>query len=314
MEYKDYYQILGLPRSASEKEIKRAYRRLARQYHPDKNPDDKAAEERFKEVNEAHEVLADADKRRKYDQLGAQWQQWQRMGRDPRNFDFSQWFAGGPAATGVDYGDLDGLFGGRGAFSDFFRSIFGEAEVQPTMRWRQTQRRAQRGQDYEQPVQITLDEAYHGASRLLEVDGKRLEVRIPPGVKTGSMVRVAGHGGRSGKGGAPGDIYLKVQVLPHPVFEREGDDLHCEVTVDLYTALLGGEVRVPTLKGAVQLKIPPETQAGRSFRLRGQGMPCLRDWSQHGDLMARIKVLLPKGLTEQERELFAVLAKLRSGA
>ncbi len=312
MEYKDYYRILNVPRSASEKEIKRAYRRLARELHPDKNPGDKAAEERFKEINEAQQVLTDPDKRHKYDRLGVQWQQWQRMGHSPADFNFGQWFASAPGATRVDYTDLKGHSGGTGPFSDFFRSIFGEPEVQSTMHWRQAQRRTQRGQDYEQPVEITLDEAYHGTSRLLDVDAKRLEVHIPPGVKTGSLVRVAGHGGRGTRGGPPGDVYLKVQVLPHQIFARDGDDLHCEVPVDLFTALLGGEVQVPTLKGTVQLKIPPETQAGRCFRLRGLGMPCLRDWSQHGDLFARVKVVLPQNLTPQEKELYETLAKLRS--
>jgi curved DNA-binding protein len=311
MEYRDYYQVLGVPRNASEKEIKRAYRRLARQYHPDRNPGDKAAEEQFKTVNEAHEVLTDPEKRRKYDQLGAQWQQWQQMGRDPRDFDFSQWFAGGPRQTRVEYGNLDDLFGGMGGFSDFFRSVFGEAEAQPTVRWRQAQRRTQRGQDYEQPVAITLEEAYHGTTRMLEVEGNRLEVKIPPGVGTGSKVRMAGKGGRGAAGAPAGDIYLKITLLPHEVFERQGDDLHREIPVDLYTALLGGEVHVPTLKGEVLLKIPPETQAGRSFRLRGRGMPNLHHPDQYGDLLVKVKVVLPEQLSDRERGFFQELAALR---
>ncbi len=311
MEYRDYYQTLGVPRNASEKEIKRAYRRLARQHHPDRNPGNKAAEERFKAINEAHEVLTDPDKRRKYDQLGARWQQWQRMGRDPGDFDFSQWFAGGPRRARTEYGDLDDLLGGMGGFSEFFRSIFGEAGAQPTMRWRQTQHRSRRGQDYEQPVEITLEEAYHGTSRVLEVGRDRLEVKIPPGVKTGSKVRVAGKGGPGIGGGSPGDVYLKIGILPHKNYEQKGDDLHCEIPVDLYTALLGGEVRVPTLGGAVQLKIPPETQSGRSFRLRERGMPNLRNPAQHGDLFAKVRVVLPQQLSEREKDLFRELAALR---
>jgi len=313
MDYKDYYQILGVPRSASEKEIKRAYRRLARQYHPDKNPDDKAAEERFKEINEAHEVLADADKRGKYDRLGAQWRQWQHMGYDPRDFDFGQWRAGGAPRHGrAQYGNPDDLFGGSGTFSDFFQSIFGGGMGgQPRMRWQQTQPQNRRGQDYEQPVEITLEEAFQGTSRLLEGGGRRLEVKIPPGVKTGSKVRISGQGGAGPGRGPAGDILLRVQVLPHQVFEREKDDVHCEVPVELYTALLGGEVRVPTLTGTVRLKIPAETQNGRSFRLRGQGMPHLRDPDHRGDLFARVKLALPQQLSEQEKELIRELAKLR---
>jgi curved DNA-binding protein len=312
MEYKDYYKILGVDKNASEKDIKKAFRRLARKYHPDVNPDEARAEERFKEINEAHEVLADPDKRRKYDMLGARWQQWQQMGQDPRDFDFSQWFAGGgPGRSRAESPDLDGLFGGMGDFSDFFRSIFGGTGAQPTMRWRQAQTRARRGQDYEQAVELTLDEVYRGASRVLEMGGSRLEVKIPPGVKTGSKVRVAGRGGRGIGGGEAGNLYLRIRVLPHPVFERKGDDLYCEVPVALYTAVLGGEVSVPTLRDAVRLKIPPETQAGRSFRLRKMGMPLLRNPESFGDLFAKVEVILPQQLGERERELFRELAALR---
>ena len=311
MKYRDYYEILGVPRNASEKDIKRAFRRLARQHHPDRNPGDKAAEERFKEINEAHEVLTDPDKRQKYDMLGARWQQWQQMGRDPRDFDFSQWFAGGgPGRARAGSPDLEGMLGGMGDFSDFFRSIFGGTGAQPTMRWRQAQSRPRRGQDYEQAVEITLDEAYRGASRLLEVGGSRLEVKIPPGVNTGSKVRVAGRGGRGIGGGEAGNLYLRIRVLPHPVFERKGDDLHCEVPVALYTAVLGGEVPVPTMKGKIAMKIPPETQNGRSFRLAGQGMPHLGN-SSRGDMFARVNVVLPTKLTEKEKELFKQLNELR---
>ncbi|MGD2206761.1 MAG: DnaJ domain-containing protein, partial [Anaerolineae bacterium] len=170
MDYKDYYRILGVSRDASDREIKRAYRRLARKYHPDMNPSDKVAEERFKEINEAHEVLTDPEKRRKYDHLGASWQQWQRMGGNPRGFDFGQWSGGGPGGARVHYGNLDDLFGETGEFSDFFQSIFGGVGAQPRMRWRQAQPRTRRGQDYEQPVEITLEEAYRGTIRVLEVE------------------------------------------------------------------------------------------------------------------------------------------------
>ncbi|HIC94464.1 MAG TPA: J domain-containing protein [Anaerolineae bacterium] len=312
MEYKDYYRILGVDRNATEKEIKQAYRRLARKYHPDVNPGDKEAEERFKEINEAYEVLSDPEKRRKYDQLGASWQQWQRMGGDPRDFDWSQWFSrewpGG--RVHVEYGDLGDLFG-EGLFSDFFRAIFGDVGTRPRVRWWEARPRYARGQDYEQPVEITLEEAFRGTKRVLERDGRRLEVTIPPGVKTGSRVRIAGQGGPGIGGGRPGDLYLKVTVLPHPIFERRGDDLHCEVPVDLYTAVLGGEVRVPTLEGDVMLKIPPGTQGGQTFRLRGKGMPNLRNPRQRGDLYVKVRVQVPQDLSQRERELFRELAKRR---
>ena len=313
MEYKDYYRILGVDRNATEKEIKQAYRRLARKYHPDVNPGDKEAEERFKEINEAYEVLSDPEKRRKYDQLGASWQQWQRMGGNPRDFDWSQWFSrewpGG--RVHVEYGDLGDLFG-EGIFSDFFRAIFGDVGTRPRARWWEARPRYARGQDYEQPVEISLEEAFRGTKRVLGKDGRRLEVTIPPGVRTGSRVRIAGQGGPGIGGGRPGDLYLKVTVLPHPIFKRQGDDLHCEVPVDLYTAVLGGEVRVPTLEGDVMLKIPPGTQGGQTFRLRGKGMPNLRNPRQRGDLYVKVQVQVPQNLSQRERELFRELAKRRS--
>ncbi|MBM4464824.1 MAG: J domain-containing protein [Chloroflexi bacterium] len=314
MEYKDYYNILGVDRNAEEKEIKKAYRRLARQYHPDVNPGDKAAEERFKDINEAHEVLSDPEKRRKYDQLGSSWQQWQRMGRDPRGFDWSQWFSGAqPGGVRVEYrdlGDLGDLFGG-GGFSDFFQAIFGGMGA-PRTGWTETRRvPPRRGQDYTQPVEITLEEAYQGATRMIQKDGRRLEVKIPPGVRTGSRVRVAGEGSPGIAGGASGDLYLEVTVLPHPVFERDGDDLRCEVPVNLYTAVLGGEVKVPTLSGDVMLNIPPETQGGQTFRLRGKGMPNLHNPQKRGDLYARLVVQVPQNLSQRENELFRELANLR---
>jgi curved DNA-binding protein len=311
MQHRDYYSVLGIPRHASEKEIRRAFRRLAHRYHPDKNPGDPASEERFKEINEAHAVLADPDKRNRYDQVGAQWHQFQRRSPDPRDLDFDQWYRHGPSSRRIDYGMVDGGSDGLGGLSDFFRSDLGESEPQPAMHWRKAQRRPRRGQDIEAQVKLSLEEAFQGTSRVLEVDGNHLEVRIPPGVKTGSAVRIPGRGGPGSRGGSAGDLLLSVQVLPHPVFVREGDDLHCEARVDLYTALLGGEVQVPTLRGSVWLKIPPETQSGRCFRLRGQGMPRLLDPKVEGDLLVKVVPVLPEGLSDQEKEAFRELAKLR---
>jgi curved DNA-binding protein len=304
MEYKDYYKILGVDRNADQKEIRKAYRRLARQYHPDVNPGDRSAQEKFKEINEAYEVLSDPEKRQKYDQLGSSWREWQRMGGDPSGFDWGRWFTGQPGRVYVQYGDLDEILGGLGGFSDFFQAIFGGM---PKSSWRTTPRR---GRDYEQEVEITLEEAFRGTTRILSKDGRRLEVKIPPGVGTGSRIRMAGEGG-DGYGGAKGDLYLRIKVAPHPRFRRKGDDLYVEVPLDLYTAVLGGEVRVPTLKGDIMLKIPPETQSGKTFRLRGQGMPNLKDPQKRGDLYAKVKVRLPEKLTPRERELFEELKRLR---
>jgi len=313
MEYKDYYKILGVSKDADEKEIKRAFRRLARKYHPDVNPGDPQAEERFKEINEAYEVLSDPEKRRKYDQLGAEWYRWQQAGGRPGDFDWSRWVSTAPGGQRVyvRYGtpeDLQDLFGEGSPFSDFFSQIFGGMGAAPGgFEYRV---RPQRGQDYEQEVEISLREAYQGTTRILQKDGRRLEVKIPPGARTGTRVRIAGEGGPGAAGGEAGDLYLRVKVRPDPQFERRGDDLYVTVPVDLYTAILGGKVRVPTLNGAVMLTIPPGTQNGRVFRLRGKGMPRLRQPEQHGDLYAKVDVRLPTHLTPRQRELFEELRRI----
>jgi curved DNA-binding protein len=323
MDYKDYYQVLGVSKSAEEKEIKRAYRRLARQFHPDVNPGDKQAEERFKDINEAYEVLSDPEKRAKYDQFGASWRQYQRAGGDPSGFDWGQWAnrgrqggqwsgAGGPGGVHVEFGDLGDLFsGGGGGFSDFFDTLFGGMGQRTSGFDPRTRARpGMKGQDLEQPVQITLEEAFRGTQRTLEKEGRRLEIKIPQGVKSGSRIRIAGEGLPGSNGMPAGDLYLKVDVLPHSIFSREGDNLHRTLELDLYTALLGGEVNVETLDGNVMMKIPPETQGGRTFRLRGKGMPKLND-GQRGDLYVKVQVRLPEKLNAREKELFQDLARMR---
>jgi curved DNA-binding protein len=310
MEYKDYYRILGVSKDASTEQIRKAYRKLARKYHPDVNPNNHEAEEHFKEINEANEVLTDPEKRGKYDQLGANWQRFQQSGADPNSFDWSQYFSG--AASGgervhTEYVDLNELFE-NGDFSDFFQYIFGGSAPQSGARQRNF---VPSGHDIEQPVEITLEEAYHGTARILQMGRRRLEVKIPAGVQTGSRVRIAGEGERSPNGGRPGDLYLVTVVAEHPTFRREGNDLHMRLPVDLYTLVLGGEVTVQTLKGRVALRIPPETKAGQTLRLRGQGMPLLRDPSQYGDLYVEIEPLIPQGLSAEEKALFGQLAALR---
>lgn len=313
MEYKDYYRVLGVGKDASTEEIRKAYRKLARKYHPDVNPNNKEAEERFKEINEAHEVLTDSEKRVKYDHLGANWQRYQQMGGDPGGFDWSQWFAGGQPQGGgervyTEYVDLNDLFGG-GGFSDFFENIFGSG---PRAGPRQQQRSfSTAGRDIEQPVRISLEEAYQGTTRILQTERRRLEVKIPPGVQTGSRVRVAGEGENSFGGGPRGDLYLVITVSEHPTYKRDGADLRLTQPVDLYTLILGGEITVQTLKGKVALRIPPETKAGRVFRLRGQGIPQLKNPSQYGDLYVEVQPIIPDHLSEHEKDLFRQLAATR---
>jgi len=312
MDYKDYYKILGVSKTASEKEIKSAFRKLAQQYHPDKNPGNKTAEEKFKDINEAHEVLSDPQKRARYDQLGASYSQWERAGRPGGGFDWGRW-AGGPGGSRVEYHDLNDLFGGAGGFSDFFNTLFGGAGGFSGQRPSGYGPRAQvmRGEDIEQPVEITLEEAFHGATRTLEKNGDRKSIDIPRGAKTGTKVRFKGQGG---PGNPPGDLFLTITVRPHARFEREGDDLHTEASVDLYTAVLGGETTVHTLTGDLRLTIPPETQSGKKFRLSGRGMPKLKDPTTFGDLYVRVLVKVPTHLSDEERALFQKLAQLRKNS
>jgi curved DNA-binding protein len=302
MEYKDYYKILGVEKTASEEDIKRSYRKLAMKYHPDHNPGNKPSEEKFKEINEAYEVLKDREKRARYDQLGDSYHRWQQMGGSPGGFNWDQWTqtSGGGRTVRVDVEDL---FGSMGGFSDFFSSIFGGMGNQEM---RQTSRRARKPATYEHPVQITLNEAYHGANRMLSVDGRRLDGKIPPGAQTGTKVRLRGVG-PPGPDGQKGDLYLVIEVLPDPHFERKENDLNTEISIDLYTAVLGGQARVPTLSGEVMLTIPPGTQPGQKFRLTGRGMPKLRSPQSFGDLLVTIKVQLPRQLNENQRALFEQL-------
>jgi curved DNA-binding protein len=313
MEYKNYYQILGVSRDADEKEIKRTYRRLARQVHPDVNPGDPQAEERFKEINEAYEVLSDPEKRSKYDRLGASWREWERMGGRAGDFDWSQWASSAPGGQRVHvrYGtaeDLEDLFGGASPFSDFFTQLFGGIGGAPG--GFQYQARPRRGQDLEQEVEISLQEAYGGTTRVLQKDGRRLQIKVPPGAATGTRIRMSGEGAPGTAGAEPGHLYLRVRVASDPRFERRGDDLTTAVRVDLYTAVLGGKAQVDTLSGLVTLTIPAGTQNGQTIRLRGKGMPRLRQPDQFGDLYAQVEIRLPTQLTPREKELFEELRRL----
>jgi curved DNA-binding protein len=309
MEYRDYYRVLGVPKTASAKEIKAAYRKLARKHHPDVNQGNKEAEARFKEINEAYEVLGDAEKRKRYDQLGANWDAFSRGPGAPGGAP-----GGWPGGVRIEYEDL----GGGGGFSEFFRTFFGggfpgagggrggfdrddEMFAPPS--------------DAEAEVELTLAEVVKGTTREVRVGGggkpRRVEVKIPPGVREGSRVRVAGEGGR-GPGGRKGDLYLRVRIAADPVFERKGDDLGTTIHVPLTAAVLGGEAQVPTLDGPVGIRIPPETPAGQVFRLRGHGLPRQGEKGRRGDLLATLAIDLPRRLSSRQKELFEELR--RSGA
>jgi curved DNA-binding protein len=319
MEYKDYYKILGVERNATQDEIKKSFRRLARKYHPDMNAGDKNAEERFKEINEANEVLSDPEKRQKYDQFGAHWQQYERAGGRPEDFNWDSWrspFGGGTQTRQVSQEELEQMFGnigGMGGFSDFFETLFGGATGTRGTGFRgQRVQRSRRGRDTEHTIEITLEEAHRGSNRILEwEDGRKIEAKIPPGVKTGSKIRLKGQGGMGVSGGQAGDLFLKIKVLPHPLFKRETNNLRTSVPVGLYDALLGGEVDVAAIDRKVKLKIPPETDNGKVFRLNGLGMPDLRNPDKKGDLLVKIDVKLPKNLTKEEKQRFHELRRLR---
>ncbi len=324
MDFKDYYAALGVSKTATEADIKRAYRKLARKYHPDFNPGDKSAEAKFKEINEANEVLGDPEKRKKYDELGANWQQYEQAQRQGGGAGagaapggWSAHFGGGPG--GATYRtmtpeEMEAMFGeGGDPFSDFFHTFFGGAPG--AGRTAGGRARAQRGQDFESPVDLTLEEAFAGAARRLVTtrDGKErtVDVRIPAGVKDGARVRAAGEGAAGHDGGHAGDLYLVVHVLPHSQFERRGQDLYVKVAMPVTTAVLGGEASVPTLTGStLRLKIPELTRAGRVFRLRGHGMPAVGKPDERGDLYATVEVQLPSTLTPEARAHYEALRKL----
>jgi curved DNA-binding protein len=317
MDYKDYYKILGVGRSANEDEIKKAYRKLALQYHPDRNPGNAKAEDKFKEINEAYQVLSDVEKRKRYDMLGESYTRYQQRGGSPEGFNWEDWFSqaapGGTGGVRRNVGGLEDILGG--GFSEFFARIFGgmagsgmPGGEYPGGTLRRSPAQQQRPL-YQQEVEITLPEAFQGTTRLLEIDDRRLEVKIPAGAHTGTKVRVAQAIANSEQG-QKSDLYLLIKVLDDPHFERKGNDLHGEVAIDLYTAVLGGEVTVATLSGNVVLSVPPGTQPGQTFRLTGRGMPHIKNPATHGDLLVRAKIIIPRKLNPQQQELFKKLASL----
>lgn len=322
MEYKDYYKILGVERSASKDEIKRAYRKLALKTHPDRNPGDAKAEERFKEINEAYQVLSDAEKKAHYDELGQSYSQWQQGGAPAGGFNWEQWYTNSPTGntrpnysrTGAgtpsgNAGGFEDIFGSD--FSEFFRRIFGgmpDIGDQPGSRSTGQRIRRAATPAYQQEATISLAESYQGTTRRIDVDGRRLEIKIPAGAKTGTKVRFPNIV-PTGNDGQKADLYLLIRVADDPRFQVRDSDLHTEVTIDLYTAVLGGEVTVQTLSGNVLLTIPAGIQPGQSVRLAGRGMPHLGAPATRGDLFAHIKVMLPQKLTPKQKDLFQQLKR-----
>ncbi len=308
MEFKDYYKILGVDKSASRDEIKKAYRKLAMKYHPDRNPNNKAAEDKFKAITEANEVLSDPDKRKKYDTLGANWKQYQHAGGGFDDF-FSQ-FGGAQRGGGTTYefsGNLGDIFGDMdGGFSDFFESFFGGSGRGFGGRTQQQKTAI----DVEANMNVTLEDVFNGSERQINIDGKKLKIKINPGTKDGQKLRLKRMGRSKIAGGEKGDLYLNLHILRHPFYEIKENDLYYNLDVDLFTAVLGGKENIKTLDGkTISISIPEGTESGKTLRLKNLGM---NNDSGRGDLFVKILVTIPKGLSKEEKELFNKLKTLRS--
>ncbi len=325
MDFKDYYSTLGVAKTATPKELKQAYRKLARKHHPDVNPGDKSAEARFKEINEAYEVLGDPAKRKKYDELGANWRMYEHAGAAPGGQPSGAWnipFGGAPGGgfRTMTEEEMREMFGDADPFSDFFHTFFGGgmAAEDRGAGSRGGRGRARKGRDVEHELELGLEDAYHGTMRRLSIalDGhaRTVDVRIPAGVVDGSRVRVAGEGEHGIGGAQSGDLYLRIRLAPHPKFERKGSDLYTHVAIPLTLAVLGGEAEVATIGGkSLRLKIPPTTQNAQVFRLKGHGMPAVGKPAERGDLYATVDVQLPRQVTPEQRAHFEALQKLEKG-
>lgn len=306
MDYTDYYKILGVDKKASPGEIKKAYRKLARKYHPDRNEGSKEAEEKFKEINEANEVLSDSEKRTKYDELGENWRQFEKGGGSSQGFDWSQ-YSQQPRGGSFHYqGDPSEMFEG-GDFSDFFNTMFGGARG-----GRQSQTRQFKGQDYQTKLQLTLEEAYHGTSRVIQLNGKKIKIKLKPGCNSGQKLRIKGKGDPGVQGGPDGDLFVVIQVLRHNLYTRDGDNLINKTPIDIYMAVLGGKMTINTFTGPVKITIPKGTQHGKLLRLKRKGMPLYGKKELFGDMVVKIAVKIPKNLSQEEEQLFKQLKEIQT--
>lgn len=303
MDYIDYYKTLDVTKSATEAEIKKAYRKLARKYHPDLNPNDKEAEKKFKEINEANEVLSNAENRKKYDKYGKDWKhadEFEKAGYDPNQQQYSRQ----QSSAGQDFSGFGGDFSGSD-FSDFFNSMYGSSG-----RSGRSQSKY-RGQDFNAELQLDLASAYTTHKQSLTVNGKNIRITIPAGVENGQVIKIPGHGGAGVNGGPNGDLYITFLIDNNSDFKREGNNLYSNVDLDLYTAILGGEININTFDGKVKIKVPAETQTGAKVKLKGKGFPIYKKDNQFGDLYVTYNLKVPTQLSEKEKELFAELSKLR---
>ncbi len=302
MEYKDYYKIIGVEKTATQDEIKKAYRKLAVKYHPDKNPGDKKSEDKFKEINEAYDVLGDVEKRKKYDTLGENWQNYQEGNPNPnRGRQSGKW----------DSSNSEYFSGESGQFSDFFEHIFGQSSGGGFSGSQQRSSYKRKGEDYQAETTITLEEAFTGTSRQLNLQDNTLNLKLKAGISDGQVLRMKDKGGKGTNGGANGDLYITIHIQKHPLFDRKGDDIYFNQPLDAYTAILGGKLTVNTIDNPIKITIPPGTDSDKTFRLKGMGMPRYDEPGQRGDSYVCVKITIPKNLSEPEKELFKKLVALR---
>ena len=299
MSFIDYYKILGIPKTATGKDIKKAYRKLARKLHPDLNPEDKEAERKFKQINEANEVLSNPENRKKYDKYGKDWEHaeaYEKAEQQQQQYQQSQY-----QRNAGEFNDQD--------YSSFFESMFGGASSRSRSQHNSLKFR---GQDYSTELQFTLEDVYKTHKRTITVNGKKIRLTIPAGVRNGQIIKIKGHGGKGINGGPNGDLHIKFTILNHSIFKRDNNNLYTSIPLDLYTALLGGEITIPVFNGKVKLKIKPETQNGTKIKLKGKGFPLYKKEGQFGDLYITYQIKIPTNLTSEEKELFNKLAKLRN--
>jgi curved DNA-binding protein len=306
MEYKDYYKILGVDKKASQEDIKKAFRKLAVKYHPDKNQGNRTAEEKFKEINEANEVIGNEEKRKKYDALGENWKAYSQHGGNAENFDWSKWTSQQRRQRQPYTQDDDN---GQGHFSDFFESIFGE-HFGGFSGSRQKNSNVRQGQDMQATLELSLEDAFHGTTRQISLNGQKINMAIKPGTRDGQILRMKGKGGQGQHGGANGDLLITVSLSKNPVYERSGNDLHFDQKLDMYTAVTGGKIKVQVFDKTVKVDIPAGTDSGKIFRLKGIGMPVFENPSTRGDAYVKIMIIVPKNLSAKEKELFNQLQNL----
>ena len=299
MEYKDYYKILGVEKSAKPDQIRKAFRDLAKKYHPDKNPNNKSAEEKFKQINEAYEVLKDSEKKKRYDELGDSWKSYANNGGSQSDFDWNQWSnqSSQQSSSGGD-------------FSDFFETVFGGGFAGRSTRSRSN--RSLRGEDMQATMEVNLEEVLKGSQRLVNIGRQTIKLNIKPGVRNEQLLRMKGKGSPGVNGGEPGDLLISIRVLKHPVFEVKANDLYTDLFIDVLTAILGGKVTLNTLDKPVSISIPPGTDSGKTLRLKGAGIPEYGLPDKRGELFVRILVRVPKTLSTKERELYQELMNIKN--